>query len=920
LERDDLSEKKLLLLDGNSLINRAFYGLYGRHNLTAPDGTPTGALFAFFNMLLKLMDDVQPTHVAAAFDRREPTFRHQRFAEYKGTRKPTPEELVVQIPLLKELLQAFGVTCVELAGYEADDLIGTLARIGAAKMPVTIVSGDKDSFQLAGEQVQILQPVTRSGKTETEHYDPAAIQERYQVTPRQFIDVKALMGDSSDNIPGVRGIGEKTAIELVSQYGSLEAIYAALDELRPAVAKKLAAEREQAWLSRELAEICLNAPLESDLEQYRLQQPDEALLAEQLSRLGFRTLLSRLNLVAKTDALTQRQSVVHPVTPAELAADLEKRSDPVALLLEPDRPVCWLDQADRVCCLQAADLREVWSLLSQQPVRYLVYDYKSFLRQTGLTGTLSCVHDIQIAAYLLSQLENRADLERLYQRVTGDMLPMPDVDSQQNIQQRQQDLFSMPESTKEAEAASQTDEHAAVRLRAIHTIGCVQRDELDKRNLLFISDDVEFPLAAILADMEQRGFALDQDVLQQLSREMARRIDLLQEDIHKMCGRTFNINSPKQMSEVLFDDLGLKTGKKRSGGTWSTDADELERLADDHPVIPLIIEYRQMTKLRASFVDSLMKLIDPQDGRVHTTFNQTLTTTGRLSSSEPNLQNIPIRTAEGRKIRRAFVAAPGHLLIDADYSQIELRLLAHLSGDPAMIEAFNKRQDIHTDTACRIFGVNASEVSTDMRAIAKTMNFSIVYGISDFGLARDLGVTVRQAHKWISEYEARYPRIRAYLDSLVTAAKKNGYVETLFGRRRYLQELSSASRNVRQFGERAAMNTPIQGTAADMIKIAMVRADRSLKQAGLNARLILQVHDELIVEAQLDEADRAAEILQEAMEQAMKLDVPLVAEICRGHSWAECKEKIEDDPDPAESRAPDSMPEQPSGQHRATEG
>ena len=890
--RDDLSAEKLLLLDGNSLINRAFYGLYGRQNLTAPDGTPTGALFAFFNMFLKLLEDEQPTHVAVAFDRREPTFRHERFPAYKGTRKATPEELVVQIPLLKELLGFFGVACVEQPGYEADDLIGTLARLGSDQMPVAVVSGDKDCFQLAGEHVLILQPVTRSGKTETERYDPAAIMERYKVTPRQFIDVKALMGDASDNIPGVKGIGEKTAVELIRQYGSLEAVYDVLDQLKPAVARKLEADREQAWLSRELAEICLTVPIDSDLEHYRLRQRDASRLADELVRLGFKSLLSRLQLEVRPAALTANQATVRTVSLQDLETDLQGREDPVAMLLDENSPVCWIDRHDRVCCLADVALQAVWPVLCQMQVRFLLDDYKAFLRRTGLAGGLPCVHDIQIAAYLLNQLDGRPDLERLYQRVTGDSLPVAAPADRKKTGLRQQELFALdsPEADKTVSVRLDQGE-AAIRLRAIQAIGLIQRDELEKRNLLYLSDDVEFPLTAILADMEQRGFALDQLVLEQLSREMADRTDRLQQEIYALCGRSFNINSPKQLSEVLFETLNLKPGKKRSGGSYSTDADELERLANDHPVVPLIVDYRQTAKLRTTFVDSLMKLIDQRDGRVHTTFNQMITTTGRLSSSDPNLQNIPIRTAEGRKIRQAFVAGQGCLLIDADYSQIELRLLAHLSGDPAMIEAFRTRQDIHTDTACRVFGVPADQVSGAMRSIAKTMNFSIVYGISDFGLARDLGVSLSQAHKWIAEYEARYPRIRAFLDSLVVNARENGYVETLFGRRRYITELASANRNVRQFGERAAMNMPIQGTAADLIKIAMVRADQALKEAGLKARLILQVHDELIVETPEAEAGQAAEILRDAMEQAMDLDVPLVAEVCRGYSWAACKEK-----------------------------
>lgn len=861
--RDDLSEEKFLIIDGNSLINRAFYGLYGRQNLTAPDGTPTGALFTFLNIYLKLIEEQKPTHVAVAFDCKEETFRHQLFDAYKGTRKPTPDELAIQIPLLKELLEAMGVKCIEKPGFEADDLIGTLSRMGSREMPVMIVSGDKDSMQLADERVVILLPVTRAAQTQVEQYDSKTIQERYGISPRQFIDVKALMGDPSDNIPGVRGIGEKTALELIKRYGSLEGVYNALDEIRPSIAKKLEEGRELAFLSRELATICQTVPLEVDLEQFRLRSPNVDKLAEMLTELGFKTILSRLNLEAKAASLPAHKRTIYDVTLSDLKDDLKKRTDPVTLLLKTQNPICFIDSEDRVCRLKGESIEAVFDVLHQKDTLYFVYDFKTWLRENRIFDASLRIHDVLIAAYLLNQLEGKPDLERIYQRITGQALP----------------------------AASNDEEKEAVLTRAIKTAGVRQRDELKERNLFFIADEVEFPLSAILAEMELRGFSLDLKVLQALSEQMEKKQNELQTQIYQLCGKEFNINSQKQLSEVLYIDLGLKPGKRRSGGTFSTDADELERLSGEHPVISLIIEYRQIAKLRATFVEGLMKVVDPEDGRVHTTFNQTLTATGRLSSSEPNLQNIPIRTAEGRKIRYAFIAPPGCLLIDADYSQIELRLLAHLSGDPAMIEAFVNHEDIHTDTACRLFGLPPEKITPEMRSIAKTMNFSIIYGISDYGLARDLGLSVREAHKLIADYEARYPRVREYLNKVVADAVEKGYVETMFGRRRYLPELKSTNRNVRQFGERAAMNAPIQGSAADIIKIAMVRVDRALKSAALKAGLILQVHDELILESPEKEVDKAEKLLRDAMESAADLSVPLVVDISLGRSWAECKDK-----------------------------
>lgn len=886
--RDDLSEQRFLLLDGNSLINRAYYGLYGRQSLTAPDGTPTGALFAFFNMFMKWLEDLQPSHVVAAFDRREPTFRHKKYEDYKGTRKPMPDDLAVQIPILKELLEQWGICCMEQIGYEADDLIGTLSVLASAAMPVTIVSGDKDSFQLANERVTILQPVTRSGRTEVEQYDPQAIYDRYQLSPDQLIDMKALMGDPSDNIPGVRGIGEKTAIELIRTYGSLEKLYESLDKIRPAIADKLKENRQTAILSRELVTIEKNVPIDQNLDGYRIGQMDRKALSDSFARLGFRTLMDRLEL-QETAAMAADVSFTL-ASASDLKADLEKRSDWITLRLDWPGPLTWIDQNEQIRLIPVELCAECWSFLSESSHRFFVHDYKTWLRNNRLTAVLPLVHDVYIAAYLLDQSDKAPGLERLFQSLTGKTLSSgePAADDQPLYQ------TTLLDPEKKATESALAEQKAAAETMAIRAIGEHQRTLLSDRPLKTLADDVEFPLSRILAEMEHKGFRLDRQVLEARSAEMEQRLDGLQKRIYDLSGRAFNINSPKQLSDILFQDLGLEPGKKRSGGTYATDAGELDRLHDEHPIIPLIVQYRQTAKLRATFVEGLIKVIDPADGRVHTTFNQTLTATGRLSSSEPNLQNIPIRTAEGRRIREAFVADSGCVLIDADYSQIELRLLAHLSGDPAMTEAFNHQADIHSDTACRLFGCSAGQVTSEQRSIAKTMNFSIVYGISDFGLARDLGVSVRKAHQLIAEYEAKYPQIRAFLKNLVTEAYEHGYVETLSGRRRYLTELKSPQYTVRQFGERAAMNTPIQGTAADLIKKAMVLADQALKDAGLSASLILQIHDELIVEAPEHEAQQAAELLRHSMESAMELSVPLVADVSFGYSWAACKENEAD--------------------------
>jgi DNA polymerase I len=915
-----LPEKTLLLLDGNSLINRAYFGLLGRHNLTAPDGTPTGALLACYNMFLRYSEELAPTHMVAAFDRKEPTFRHQAYDSYKATRKAMPDELAVQVPLMKDLLAASGVACLELAGYEADDLIGTLVSFGEQQgMHVFVVTGDKDSFQLVSDHVTILQPITRTGKSDTERYDLAAIKARYQVTPEQLIEVKAIMGDPSDNIPGVKGIGEKGAVELIARYGSLDGVYAALSEIKPMLAEKLATSRELAYLSRELSTICRDVPVNRDMALYQLHQPDKERLTSLLSRLGFKNTLTRLGLVASANATQPESNGALPeraeqpegesaaaslILQADLAAWKKQlvashsQSEGVAdrkvgaLYVAADRRAAWTTDGSQVDIFTAVQLADAWAELSDR--RPAVFDYKALLHSTGLPPLAHGTHDVLVAAYLLNQIDGRPDLARIYERSTGEPLPdslqptAPAAGAGKKQPLLQPALPGLGEPAEPAELEESVDNMAA-NARIIHAIAAGQINEIADRHIEYLAYELEMPLTAILAGMEQVGFAIDSQVLDTLSAEMGERLDQLQAEIYQLCGRSFNLNSPKQLGDVLFGELGLATGKKSGSGAYSTDSEELERLAGEHPVIPLIIEHRQTAKLRSTYLEGLKKVLDPRDGRVHTTFNQTLTTTGRLSSSEPNLQNIPIRMEAGQKIRRAFVAAPGHVLIDADYSQIELRLLAHLSGDQAMIDAFVRAEDIHMNTACKIFGKSPLEITPEMRSIAKTMNFSIVYGISDFGLARDLGIPVRQAHNLIAEYEEQYPKVRQYLNGLVEAAYRLSYAETMYGRRRYLAELKSPNRSLRQFGERAAMNTPVQGTAADLIKIAMIRVDQGLRGARLAARLILQVHDELIVEAPMDEAAAAAAILKEAMEGAAQLQVPLVAEVRRGHSWADCK-------------------------------
>ena len=895
-----MNKQALLLLDGNSLINRAFYGLFGRQQLTAPDGTPTGALFAFLNMFLRYLDQVSPSHVVVAFDRQEPTLRHDLYADYKGTRKPMPDELAQQIPVLKDILDALGICRIEKAGYEADDLLGTLAEMGkASQLPVYIVSGDKDSFQLIDDQVIVIWPVTRQGQSDLEIYDREAVSRRYQLTPEQFVDFKAIMGDPSDNIPGVKGIGEKGAMQLLQQYHSMDQIYQSLDQIRPTLAKKLSESRDLAYLSRQLAKICRDVPIEYELADFQRKVMPDDQLAALLNKLGLRQIINRLGLSDRQQEISEPALADDRLVRITLAEFLEK----IAQLKPDERWALWIDEQKQLILtwdgetavgLAADQLEPAWQALAASNARPALSDYKEILKKWSLPPLKEAAHDVLIASHLLQQTDGRPDLQRIYQAVTGQMLQL---ETEEAGEYSQPELFAASEdhskSRAEADSSQDSPESALAlnlqKLGAIYKIAVEQGKMIAERGINELVFGIEMPLAAILAGMETAGFAVDQQAIEKLGQMMDGQLTALQEDIYRLTGQTFNLNSPRQLSQVLFEELGLKSGKKRSGGAFSTDSDELERLRDEHPAVPLIIEYRQTAKLRSTYIEGLKKVINPLDNRVHTTFNQMLTTTGRLSSSEPNLQNIPIRMAAGQKIREAFVAAPGMVLLDADYSQIELRLLAHMADDPAMIKAFVEEEDIHTQTACHIFDCLPDQVTPEMRGIAKTMNFSIVYGISDFGLARDLGVPVKAAHRYIDEYDQQYPNVRVYLNRQVELAHEQGYVETLFGRRRYLHELKSSNRNIRQFGERAAMNAPVQGTAADLIKIAMVRVDRALREQGLKSRLILQVHDELILESPEAEIESASQILKEKMETAMQLKVPLQAEVHQGRSWAECK-------------------------------
>ena len=847
---------KLMILDGNSIVNRAFYGV---RPLNAPDGTPTNAVYGFLAILQKLLDGEAPDSLCVAFDLPAPTFRHDMFEGYKAQRKPMPDDLAVQMPLLKETLDAMHIRRLEAAGWEADDVLGSVAaKCEKSGWECEIVTGDKDSFQLITDTTSVLHVKTRMGQTETILYDKARFAEEYGFAPPLMVDLKALMGDASDNIPGVPGIGEKTALDLVRRFGTVENIYADLEtlDIKDSVRKKLDAGRESAKMSYTLATISRDAPVELDPAEAAWKADFGPELYEVLNRLGFRKFIEKWGLAPAPEAAAEAVSRALPEIAPISAEEAERRiraAETVGIFCpEGNLDSLMVCDGESLFTLNWAELGEDYNrllrLLFSGEVKksaHGVKDLMGLVLAEGL-GTEGFVFDTELAAYVLDPTESSYDLPKLTQRHRGAELPAA---------QAVLELIAPMRARIEANGASR------------------------------LYDEIELPLCEVLAEMERAGFLVDRKALSDFGESLTAGIDALQRGIWDMAGHEFNINSPKQLGEVLFEELMLPAGKKTKTG-WSTNADVLEKLIGKHPIIGDILEYRMLTKLKSTYADGLLKVISA-DGRIHTCFKMTVTATGRLSSTEPNLQNIPVRRELGAQIRRMFVAAPGCLLVDADYSQIELRLLAHISGDETMREAFRSGEDIHAVTASQVFGVPLSEVTAQQRSSAKAVNFGIVYGISAFSLAQDIKVSPAEARAYIEAYLQKYHGVREYMERVIAEAKEKGYVETIFGRRRPVPELKASNFNTRSFGERVARNMPIQGAAADIIKLAMVNVRRRLRAEGLEARLLLQVHDELIAECPEAEAERVAALLEEEMERAVQLTVPLIAEAHSGHSWAE---------------------------------
>ena len=861
--------EKIVLLDGYSLMYRAYHAL--QSPMSAPDGTPTNAVHGFVMMMIKVIAEERPDCLAVAFDMHAPTFRKQLFDGYKATRKPMPDDLRAQDPIIRELIARMEIPILECPGYEADDILGTASAVcERAGTPVLLVTGDRDSFQLAGAYTTIL--YTRKGISDTCRVTPDYVRETYGVSPEQLIDVKSLMGDTSDNIPGVAGVGEKTALRLIQTYGSLEGTlaHAETDE-KGKLRERLMSGADTARLSRKLAEIVRSAPVEVNLEAWRLGRIDRAV--PRLRELGMNMAAKRLT---ETAAQLGLQAPEQDAQPA--AAASAKRRAKVARLSDLNELSALCDRlkgADWMAMYAGAEL----SLAAPEICAALPLGgdllSSGVSEEEALSAVLPALASASCAE-LWDLKTLRADAELLRGRAFDVMLAAYAL----NPQRASFDAEALC-------AQAGVGDFGVCPALALHELAQVQRAQLQAQKLDGIYAQIEMPLAYVLRGMEREGFKVDADALRALGSSFDAQIAALTAKIFAAAGEEINLNSPKQLGEMLFERMKLPAPKKTSRG-WSTSAEVLEGLAEKYEICADILEYRKYQKLRSTYIDSLIQLRDAR-GRVHTHFEQTATATGRLSSTEPNLQNIPVRTALGREIRGAFVAEDGCLLVDADYSQIELRVLAHISGDETMIQAFRAGEDIHARTAAEVYGVPLEAVTQQMRSACKAVNFGIVYGISDFALAKNIDVTRAEARGFIDRYFERYSGVRAYMDAAVQSAREKGYAETLMGRRRYLPEINSGNFNVRSFGERCAMNSPIQGTAADIIKLAMIRVADALKAAGMRSRLILQVHDELILEAPEDEAAQAQQLLKNEMENVMRLSVPLTVDVNVGENWRACK-------------------------------
>lgn len=873
---------KFVLIDGHSILNRAFYGV---PIFTNSEGLHTNAVFGFLNIMFKIIDSKQPDYMAVAFDVHQPTFRHEMFKDYKGTRKPMMEELREQVPVIKELLQKMNITTVELPGYEADDVIGTLSKKGEkAGMEVDVISGDRDLLQLASDHITICIPKTKKGQTTVEEYNTEGVRELYKVTPTEFIDVKALMGDSSDNIPGVPGIGEKGATAIISQFGSIENAYDHADEISNTRNRNaLLNNYEMAQMSKTLATINIQSPVEVTPEQCKLEDIYTEDALEMIKRLEFKSMIQRFGSVTSTNDCEGGFKYINNPFDADPIFEQAKNADNVGIFIYRNKDnfgVSLCFNNDNVYYIgKEGFVTEDYII---EKVRDLV-NAKAKLTILNIkenneileNDDVESIFDISIAAYLLNPLQNTYDYDDIAREYLGMNVPAFD------------EIF--PKTKKSETPSDEIPEnilkYACYNAYVAYKAKDALTEKLKETEMLDIYNNVEIPLTYALYDMEQAGIMVAGDKLKEYGERLKTGIDALEKDIYAEAGHEFNINSPKQLGEILFGEMQLPGGKKTKTG-YSTSASVLEKLEPDYPFVSKILEYRQLAKLKSTYADGLAVYIG-EDNRIHGKFNQTITATGRISSTEPNLQNIPVRMPLGREIRKVFIPKEGCVFIDADYSQIELRILAHMSDDKNLIDAYNHSKDIHAATASLVFHVPLEEVTKEQRSNAKAVNFGIVYGISSFGLSNDLSISRKEAEQYIKDYFISYPGIKNYLDNSVKEAKEKGYSVTMFGRRRPIPELTSGNFMQRQFGERVAMNSPIQGSAADIMKIAMINVAKELKEKDLKSKIVLQVHDELLIEAYENEVEQVKDILKRNMEQAAHLNVPLDVDVQVGNNWDE---------------------------------
>ncbi|NLY43525.1 MAG: DNA polymerase I [Clostridiaceae bacterium] len=892
-----MDKKKLMIVDGNSILNRAFYGI---QFLSNSEGLYTNAIYGFLNILFKYMEEEKPDYICVAFDMKAPTFRHKEYEQYKAHRKKMPDELAVQLPIMKQILAAMNITVIEKEGYEADDIIGTVShRCEENDIQCIIVTGDRDSLQLASCTTRIKLTTTSKGVTKTEDYDEAEVFKKYGVTPRQFIDVKGLMGDPSDNIPGVPGIGEKTAFSLIQQYKSIENIYENIEELNGRKKQALVENREIAFLSKKLATIDRDVPIDIRFEDCRIKDYNREELLSIFRKLEFNSFIKKLGLeevknitgtaeeehqhITSMEMLKKVvETVIHKKELTYLLYTQNMQADypviAISIALGPSQAAYIDFNSDLKPDEAMAVLKPIFEDENIRKIGHNIKDDIVLLNQHGIK-LKGIFFDTMIASYIMNPSRSSYAIDQVLREWVGENIP-----SMEDILGKGRNRISLYEIDKET--AVHMGCRQVLALPKVFNAIDAKLEEYGQKKLYY---EVELPLVEVLADMQIIGFKVDREKLRQFSLMLDERINEVTGKIYALAGEEFNINSTKQLGVILFDKLGLPVVKKTKTG-YSTDVEVLEKLKGKHEIISLLIEYRQLVKLKSTYADGLLNVINPQTGKIHSSFNQTVTVTGRISSTEPNLQNIPIKLELGREIRKMFIASSDeYVLLDADYSQIELRVLAHISDDPNMIEAFNKNEDIHKRTASQVFGVPIEEVTPAMRGRAKAVNFGIVYGIGDFSLAQDLGITRKEAKQYIDNYFSKYSKVHQYMTDIVELGKKQGYVTTLLNRRRYIPELQAKSFVTRSFGERIAMNTPIQGTAADIIKIAMVNVYRELKRRNLKSRLILQVHDELIVETHKSELEEVKEIVRKQMEQAMQLKVPLVVDLNTGDSWYDAK-------------------------------